>query len=182
MRRLTRLQKTVRSLFRRKQTETDLDQELRYHLEQEIENNIRAGMEAEEAKFAAQRLIGPLSLYKEECRDARGAGLIENILRDLRYAVRMLRRTPLFTVVAMATLAIGIGANTAVFTFIENILLRSLPIHDPEQVDSLAGETLRTHRTPITSIYGTATQLIQTWWRIASSRRTTTGQFSSLGL
>jgi hypothetical protein len=66
-------------------------------------------------------------------------------VRDLRYAIRVLRRTPLFTVVAMATLAIGIGANTTVFTFVENILLRALPIHDPEQVDSLSwGDTANT--------------------------------------
>jgi predicted permease len=132
-----RLQNSLRSLFRHRKAEADLNNELQYHLEQEIENNLRAGMPPAEAKFAAQRLIGSLSLYKEECRDERGIGFLETLARDLGYAVRMLGRTPLFTAVAMLTLAIGIGANTTVFTFVENILLHSLPIHDPQQVDAL---------------------------------------------
>jgi predicted permease len=137
MRWLTRLQDTLRSLFLRQRDAADLDEELRDHLEREIENNLRAGMSLTEAKWAAQRLVGPISLYKEECREARGAGFIESFARDLRYGLRMLRRTPLFTAVAMITLAIGIGANTTVFTFVDNILLRSLPVHEPQQIDAL---------------------------------------------
>jgi hypothetical protein len=97
MRWLAKFRNTVQWLLRRGRAETELDDELRDHYEREIENNVRAGMPLEEAKLAAQRLIGPVSLYKEECRDARGAGLIENFVRDLRYAARMSRRTPLFT-------------------------------------------------------------------------------------
>src|SRR5690348_10789649 len=134
---LTRLEDTLRSLIGRRRALAELDRELRDHLEREIENNLRAGMRPEEAKRAAQRLIGPISVYKEECREAHGVGFIENLARDVRYGLRMLRRTPLFTVVAIATLAVGIGANATVFTFIDNILLRSLPIHHPEQVDAL---------------------------------------------
>ncbi len=126
-----------RSLFRHRRIEADLEDEMRDHLQQEIENNIRAGMAPGEAKLAAQRLVGPVSLYKEECRDARGTHLIESFIRDLRYAGRMLRRSPLFTAIAILTLALGIGANTTVFTFVENILLRSLPVHDPEQLVAL---------------------------------------------
>jgi hypothetical protein len=111
------------SFFRRRAAESDLDDEMQYHLEQEIANNIRAGMTPEEARFAAQRLIGPIPLYKEECRDARAASMLEGYTRDLRYAARTLRRAPLFTSLAIVTLALGIGANTTVFTFIENILL-----------------------------------------------------------
>ncbi len=134
---LAKLHSFSRSLFFRRQAEADLDSELRDHLEREIESNLRAGLPLDEAKFAAQRLIGPVSLYKEECRDAHGANFIENILRDTRYAVRTLRRTPLFTLVAVATLALGIGANTTVFTFVDNILLRSLPVDQPEQLAAL---------------------------------------------
>jgi putative ABC transport system permease protein len=134
---LTRLHDTLRSLFRRQQAAAEFDEELRDHLQREIDDNIHAGMPPAQAKLAAQRLVGPISLYKEECRDAHGAGLIESFARDLKYGARMLRRTPLFTAVAMITLAIGIGANTTVFTFVDNILLRSLPIHDPQQVDAL---------------------------------------------
>ncbi len=127
----------LRSLFRGKRSEAELDDEMRDHLEQEIESNIRAGMTPEEAKFAAQRLTGSISLYKEECRDARGTGSLENVARDLRYSIRTLRRTPLFTAIAIVTLALGIGANTTVFTFVEDILLRSFPAHDPRQLVSL---------------------------------------------
>src|SRR5277367_1630741 len=123
-----------RSLFRRKEAEANLDIELRDHLEQEVQNNLRAGMSDEEARAAAQRLVGPLALYKEECRDARGIGFIENVARDLRYAFRTLRHTPLFTSVAAITLALGIGANATVFTFIENILLATVQAADPHQL------------------------------------------------
>lgn len=133
----TRLRMLLRSLFRRQRIESDLEDEMQHYLQQEIESNIRAGMPPETAKSAAQRLIGSMSLYKEECRDSRGTAFLENCVRDLRYAMPMLRRTPLFTAAAILTLALGIGANTTVFTFVENILLRSLPIHDPQQALSL---------------------------------------------
>ncbi len=134
MRWLAKFRTSFRSLFRRRQNEGDLDAELRYHLEQEIQSGIRAGLSPGEARLAAQRLIGPASLYKEQCRDAWGAGFIDTLLRDLRHAARMLRRAPLFTVAAITMLALGIGANTTVFTFVDNILLRSLPVSDPQQL------------------------------------------------
>jgi len=134
MRWLARLRKIFQSLFRRRQIERDLDAELQYHLEQEMESGIEAGLSPEEAQLAARRLVGSVPLYKEECRDAWGIGFVENLMRDLRHATRMLRRTPLFTVTAISLLALGIGANTTVFTFVENILLRSLPVRDPQQL------------------------------------------------
>jgi len=134
---LARSRIALSSLLRPRRSELELEAELRDHLEQEIQNNIRMGMSPEEAKFAAQRLMGSAALFKEECRDARGLVHLETLLRDLRHAARMLRRTPLFTAVAVVTLAVGIGTNTAVFTFVENIVLRSLPIRDPQQVDAL---------------------------------------------
>ncbi len=137
MRWTARLRMLFQSLFRRQQSEAELEAEMRDHLQQEIESNIRAGMTPEEAAYAAQRLVGPVSLYKEECRDARATRAFENLGRDVRYAARMLRRNPLFTAIAIITLALGIGANTTVFTFVENILLRSLPVHDPKQLLSL---------------------------------------------
>ncbi len=117
--------------------EADLNDEFRSHLEQEVESNVRAGMTPTEAQFAAQRLLGPESLYKEECRDAYGMGWIDSFVRDFRYAIRMLRRTPLFAAAAIITLALSIGANTTVFTFVENILLGSLPVANPEQLKVL---------------------------------------------
>lgn len=133
-----RLRSIYRSLFQRRRAESDLDDELRDHLGQEIENNIRAGMPPQEARFAALRLIGSISLYKDECRDARSISFIENLARDLRYALRTLRRTPLFSAAAILTLALGIGANATVFTFVENIVLRSLPARHPQQLVSIS--------------------------------------------
>ena len=134
MRWLLTVRSFLYSILRRRQAEADLHDELRYHMEQEIENNVRAGMSPEKAKYAAQRLTGPVALYEEECRDARGAGVVDTLMRDGRYTWRTFRRTPLFTAVAILTLALGIGANTTVFTFIENVLLRSLPVRDPQQI------------------------------------------------
>lgn len=126
-----------RALFRRGTSEVELRDELQDHLEQEIANNIRNGMTPEEARFAAQRLIGSIALHKEECRDAWGTKLFDNFVRDLRYAIKSLRHRPVFTAAAIVTLALGIGATTIVFTFIENTLLRELPVRDPQQLVSL---------------------------------------------
>jgi predicted permease len=134
MRWLARLRQILQSLFRRQRIEGDLDAELQYHLEQEIRSGIEAGLSSEDAKLAAQRLVGSVPLYKEECRDAWGINFLDNLMRDLRHAARMLGRTPLFTAAAITMLALGIGANTTVFTFVENILLRSLPVRDAQQL------------------------------------------------
>ena len=125
---------TLRSLFRRRAAENELSQELEDHLRQEIESNLRFGMPPEEARLAALRLIGPIALHQEECREWRGTAFLETTARDLRYGVQMLRRTPLFSVAAILMLALGIGANTTVFTFVENILLRPVPVRDPQQL------------------------------------------------
>jgi predicted permease len=125
---------TLRSLFLRRQAERDLEEEFQDHLQRQIESNIRAGMAAEEARFAALRLIGPISFHLEECRDWRGTAFLEACARDARYGVQMLRRTPLFTAAAVVTLALGIGANTTVFTFVDNILLSQAPVQHPEQL------------------------------------------------
>ncbi|HEX4809298.1 MAG TPA: ABC transporter permease [Bryobacteraceae bacterium] len=134
MRWLTRILATLRALFLRDRAERDLDSELAYHLEQEIESNIRGGMTPVQARLAAQRLVGPVSVYKEECRDARGIGFVEITIRDVRFATRTLGRSPFFVAAAVLTLALGIGANTTVFTFVENILLRSVTAANPHQL------------------------------------------------
>ena len=138
MRRLATVRNTLRSLFQRRQVEADLELELRQHLEQEIESNIGAGMSPDQARLAALRLIGPMPLHREECREWRGTALIETCARDVRYALQMFRRTPLFTAAAVLTLTLGIGANTAVFTFVENMLLRPLPVGDPRELAFLS--------------------------------------------
>src|SRR5262249_42906863 len=105
----------------------ELDEEMRFHLERDVEQNIRDGMTPEEARYAALRSFGGVDQSKEECRSARGVGLIDNLVRDVSYSVRVLSKSYAFTIVVVLTLALGIGANTAIFSFANGILLRPLP-------------------------------------------------------
>jgi predicted permease len=123
-----------RSLVRRRGLDQELDEELRFHLDQQIAENLAGGMRAEEARYAARRAIGGAEQIKQECRDMRRVRLLDDLLRDLGHGARMLAKRPGFTAVAVLTLALGIGANVAVFSLFETVLIRMLPVRDPQEL------------------------------------------------
>src|SRR3979490_990666 len=129
-------------LFRRRRLEDDLDEELRSHLEMAVELNVRKGMNAEDARREALRSFGGVEQTKENYRDQRGVPMIETTLTDLRFGLRMLRRSPGFSVLAILCLTLGIGANAAVFSWIEGILFRPYPaVTHQERLVAIGGTT-----------------------------------------
>jgi putative ABC transport system permease protein len=131
---LRKLNSYVRALLHKDKVEHDMDRELRFHLEMEIEENVRRGMSLTEARRDALVRFGGVEKFKEECRDVRGAPLAESLLQDVRYGARILFRNPGFTLVAVLTLGLGIGANTAIFSVIYGVLMRPLPYKDGNQL------------------------------------------------
>src|SRR6267154_2361734 len=130
----------LRSFFRRKQVDLELEDELRDHLERQIKENLAAGMPPEEARYSALRAMGVITQIEQQCRDERGGNVIEYLVQDLRYGLRQLRRSPGFSSLAILCLILGLGANTAVFSWIEGILFRPYPaVAHQERLLALGG-------------------------------------------
>jgi putative ABC transport system permease protein len=124
----------LRSLFRRDAVESEADAELRFHFDQQVAKFIKSGLTREDATRRARLEFGGHEQLKEEIRDASGVNLIETLFQDIRYGLRFLRRTPVISCVAVLSLALGIGANTAIFSLIDNVMLRMLPVQRPEEL------------------------------------------------
>ncbi|HEU4632311.1 MAG TPA: ABC transporter permease [Gemmatimonadaceae bacterium] len=138
---LPRLRRRLRALVRPGAAERELDAELRFHLDMEIEHNVSLGLSTETARRKALHDFGGVARVKDDARDARGLRLLQDLLRDLRLASRSLRRSPAYTLVALLTLTLGIGATTAVFTVVDGVLLRALPYPEPERLVRLFERT-----------------------------------------
>src|SRR5215472_6244893 len=147
----------LKQLVSRRRLYGDLSEEIREHLEEKVEGLVRNGMSPEDAEFAARREFGNVSLTEERARDVWRWPTVENLLNDIRYGFRMLRNNPGFSVVAIVTLALGIGANTAIFSVVDRALIRPLPYWQPNRLITVTevrpqeGKASESE-TPITSI------------------------------
>ncbi len=124
----------LKGLFASQRQDEDLNEELQAHLEMLVEENRRKGMPEDEARRAARVHFGGITQTAEAYREARGLHFVQTFLQDLRYAFRMLRRAPGFAAVVVISLALGIGANTAIFSAIDAVMLRMLPVEEPQQL------------------------------------------------
>src|SRR4051812_9024949 len=159
----------LRWLFRRERFEREMEAELRFHLDRQTQEHIDNGLSPEQARAAARRSLGSVAYAKDVCRDSFGLRVLDELRQDLRYAVRHLRENRGFALAAIVTLALGIGANATVFTIVNAVLLRSLPVDHSEQIVWLDSSDTRGR------FLGVSRQDFEDW-------RRATRTFSSLAL
>ncbi|HTZ47162.1 MAG TPA: ABC transporter permease [Verrucomicrobiae bacterium] len=133
----SRMQSWLRAVFQHQRAETEMDAEMRFHLDAYAEDLVRAGVPREEARRRARLEFGGVERAKEECRDARGVSFVDGFTRDLHFGLRMFRKNPGFTLTVVITLALAIGANTAIFSLVNALLLKNLPYAHPERLGTI---------------------------------------------
>jgi hypothetical protein len=155
--------------LRRKQRERDLERELRSDLELEATEQEARGLPSDQARNAARRALGNMTLIREDTREIWGWSWFERFFQDVRFAVRLFRKAPAFTTVALLSLALGIGANTAVFSLLDAVLLKTLPVLEPDSLRILTW--VHTGKDPVPSHSGYGTTDKRTGLRVRGSFR-----------
>src|SRR6266542_1701343 len=132
-----KVQSRLQALFRKQDLDAQMDAEMRSHIEMQTQENLNAGMNPEEARYAALRQFGWVESSKETCRERRGVNWVEHLVHDFRYGLRMLRKNPGSTLMAVLILALGIGGNTAVFSVVDKAILNPIPGKDSDKLITL---------------------------------------------
>ena len=133
---------SIRSLWQRREVKQEIDEELRFHIEQRVAENIAAGMTPEEAAREARKRFGNWQSVREECRETKGASFGETTWQDIRFGLRMLRKNPGFAATAVLVLALGLGTNVAVMSYMDRLVLRPLPFPDSHSLVQLDAKEL----------------------------------------
>ncbi|MGB6525008.1 MAG: ABC transporter permease, partial [Candidatus Acidiferrales bacterium] len=158
------LKNAVRNWWRKRRAEAELDEEVRGYVEMVADEKVKRGLTASEARREAKMEAGGIEQVKERTREVRAGHFIETLWQDLRFGARMLRKNPGFTIVAVLTLALGIGANTAIFSVVESVLLRLLPYDHPESLIEIWNTYL-----PVVPLGGLSPGDFQDWRRTATT-------------